>query len=325
MNGLQLEIFTGKSDEFDSFANSNGATIYIYNHTTVYSDSDSVDVSVGQETDINLSKTIISKLKKPYSECEVDHELSTNTKYSEFYYIFNKTNHTYRQDDCMTLCYQMTLVKKCNCFDFNVNFINLFELPPLKACGKHESECIEKIFRQDGVNYYDTCRKMCPKECLSVDYKFEVSFSEYPSNTKLKRIIKKNQFLNKNNDLKKMMLKVNIFFNKLSYQLVKESPSLNISTLFSNVGGTLGEYKFNKINLCLRLNGSKLTGLFLGWSVLSIVEILELFLQILAVTFNILKDFIIGHIKDSKSLNEKKKNQNTNTGRDRNFILLISI
>ncbi len=241
MNGLQLELFTGKRDDFDSFTYSYGAKVFIYNHTTVYSESDSVDVSVGQETNINLSKKIVNKLKKPYSECEVDYNTPGDTKTSEFYNIFLKSNYTYRQDDCMTLCYQMTLVKDCNCFDFAVNFFNLFGVKPLKACGKSESQCMEKIFRHRNLNYYDKCREMCPKECQSVDYTFDVSFSEYPSNTQLKRMVKKNRFLRRQTNLKNKVLKINIHFNKLNYQLINESPALNIGTLFANVGGTLGE------------------------------------------------------------------------------------
>lgn len=71
-NGLRLELFAGKSENFKSFSSIYGAKIFIYNHSTIYTDSEGIDVSIGKATNIALSKTFIQRLKYPYSECTID-------------------------------------------------------------------------------------------------------------------------------------------------------------------------------------------------------------------------------------------------------------
>ena len=64
-------------------------------------------------------------------------------------------------------------------------------------------------------------------------------------------------------EYKSRALALNIYFKTLQYTLITESAKSSIVELFSNIGGTLG--------------------LFLGISLLSFVEIIELVLEILFV------------------------------------------
>lgn len=276
MNGLQLELFVGKRDDFDSLSYSKGAKIFVYNHSTVYSDADSIDVSIAQETNINLHKTLVSKLKKPYSDCEIyTHELNSST--SEFVQTFNRLNFTYRQNDCLNMCYQKLLVKKCECFDFSVSGFNFF-LKAVKSCSLAEISCMEKIFRDPVMNYYDSCRQFCPKECDSVEYGFDVSFSDYPTETRMKSILTDNVYLKSfETNLKNKLLKTNIHFNKLTYEIITETAATSFGSLLANIGGTMG--------------------LFMGFSVLTMFEVLELFFALTFVTSEIIIELIKYYIK----------------------------
>ena len=60
-------------------------------------------------------------------------------------------------------------------------------------------------------------------------------------------------------DIDKAVLRVNVFYETMSYTTITETLSITPETFFSNIGGTLG--------LCL------------GVSILSIVEILELIIN----------------------------------------------
>lgn len=63
----------------------------------------------------------------------------------------------------------------------------------------------------------------------------------------------------------KYYLSFNIYYSKLSYQLVEESPYWDTFLLFSNIGGNLG--------------------LFVGMSFLSFVEVFELVFQLAELLF----------------------------------------
>ena len=61
-------------------------------------------------------------------------------------------------------------------------------------------------------------------------------------------------------------ISLNIFYETLSYDISSESPQLALITLFANVGGYLG--------------------LFLGVSVFSLFEIIQVLIEILSIKFS---------------------------------------
>ncbi len=61
-------------------------------------------------------------------------------------------------------------------------------------------------------------------------------------------------------NVRESVVSLNVYYNSLSYTLATESPKLDIISLLSNIGGSLG--------------------LFMGVSFLSLVEILVLLLDI---------------------------------------------
>ena len=64
-------------------------------------------------------------------------------------------------------------------------------------------------------------------------------------------------------DFKKNILSLTIYYPDLSYTKISESPKLSTSNLISNIGGTMG--------------------LYVGISLLSLVEIIELIIEIILI------------------------------------------
>jgi hypothetical protein len=85
----------------------------------------------------------------------------------------------------------------------------------------------------------------CPLECHENYFKTTFSFSHFA----------------KSDD---NLLKLNIYYDELSYTLINEAASLTIFEMFSNIGGTLG--------------------LFLGISLLSFIEVVEVLFNIFFIT-----------------------------------------
>ena len=56
--GLQLELFVGKQEYYESFSTNVGAQLFIYNQSTVYSETEGIEVAAGFETSIAVTKKI---------------------------------------------------------------------------------------------------------------------------------------------------------------------------------------------------------------------------------------------------------------------------
>ena len=245
--GLQLEILAGKADFFDSFSKGTGIKVFIHNQTSYYSDGEAIDVSVGTETNIELTRTNSESLKDPYSDCKIDSDSTTKDINSVYYKKLIDLSMTYRNIDCTNICYQNNLLDSCKCIDPYANYFDIFgntTIPKFCYFGSDEEEtpdykCYLNLTSTGNLD--DTCTALCPKECSRISYETTTSFSQYPSNSYEGNLLEKYEILGSfSNSLTEKILKLNIYFKAMNYRLTTESPSVTIASLFSNVGGSLG-------------------------------------------------------------------------------------
>lgn len=115
-------------------------------------------------------------------------------------------------------------------------------------------------------NLSKNCFSECPEECESIKFDFTISQSDYPSPYYGKVLLKHFKEFKKIaafddiNKIKESILAVNIFYEDISYTEIHEIPVKSFSQLVSDIGGILG--------------------LYVGCSLLSLVEILELIMEI---------------------------------------------
>lgn len=110
----------------------------------------------------------------------------------------------------------------------------------------------------------------CPLECESVSYNLYTSQAEYPSKNYAKLLMRnpwiRTKYASKNlselteESLKRNMVEITVYYSNLGYENYEEMENMSGLDLASNVGGTLG--------------------LFLGMSFLSLIEFVDVFLQI---------------------------------------------
>ena len=125
---------------------------------------------------------------------------------------------------------------------------------------------LDKVYLSN--NYIKNfCLPLCPLECNKTEFKYLMSMSQLNGFWYV-------DFINKNANLSadfayrnvtaekaaKSFVSVNIYYDSLAYTLSREIPKMNIVSLLANMGGTLG--------------------LFMGVSVFSIYEIIEVLLEI---------------------------------------------
>jgi hypothetical protein len=130
------------------------------------------------------------------------------------------------------------------------------------------------------------CDYACPQKCNTIDYELEVSSATYPNFLYLKKLQSDKQFgrlILKNvsdNELKDFgregMLKLIVNYENLYYTSIDESPKITFETLFGTLGGHLG--------------------FFIGLSILSFIEIVELLIELMLILIEHRKKAVVGQV-----------------------------
>ena len=261
-NALNFILYTGKPNDEYLFQKSDGIILFIHNSTTIpLTQLEGISLSSGYETDIVINQVEFNRLSKPYSDCIIDTS-SPNSFDSKLYKSTFNSIKVYRQKFCLQLCYQEYLIENCNCSDINVPTLTGVDQPCLT---EFDLACAFDKLNEFYNNIYlsQKCMHDCPQECSSFDFDHAAIKSSYPSKFYAELIIESNNNSNRNlttyEDVKTSTLSVNIYYDDLIKTLINEVPSKTIDQLIGDIGGY--------------------TGLCIGTSFLSIIEIFELIYQ----------------------------------------------
>jgi hypothetical protein len=264
-NGLMLELFLFEPSNENFFSILEGFNIFITEQNVDEISVEGIYVPSGFSTNIILDKRVNRKAPKPYSNCTSN--LSSIDSYDSILYkkVFNAYG-VYKKRKCLRLCLQKTIEENCNCTD-----ITSIPYDGKRPCATSKDHACNLVNNRNFIkeNLFQFCD--CPSKCLEVTYKYSSSMVQYPTKNYARVLAKnptiKSNFDNKADitylDLREKIVSINIFFNQIEETLLTESPKTMIPDLTASIGGILG--------------------LFLGMSLLSFVEILEIFLKILLV------------------------------------------
>ena len=258
--GFSLTLFMGIKDELNRVNPNKGIILLILNSSNQFG-STKVELQTGVETKVAIDRYFSTQMPKPYSNCDIDNE--NPKKFDSYFYnkIIN-SNFNYDQQSCLEICYNEIALIKCKCND-----INAFSLGNNTFCSA-DYKCLYNTFHEYLSNtsseyYINTyCLPLCPLECNQTSFGITLSTSdiipEYFSfvvQEKAKSLNITNRTLSKE-DIKNSIVKFSIYYDSMSYTASTESPSLDVISLLAYIGGTLG--------------------LFLGISVLTFVEFVEI-------------------------------------------------
>jgi hypothetical protein len=231
---LTLEVYI--DDSFNPFTASHGVHLLINNRTMLINTAEGIDIGMGTETNIGLNKNQYNKIPYPYSECRTPDTLKDPSLYNALLSM----NVTYRQKDCINLCYQTHVIKTCEC---HVIFYN--NLNSTRYCSTNvDFNCVDYKVSSSLNESLTTCPEKCPQECEYEKFTYSVTSTSYPSRYRFENSIKTNQFFKGRNityeEAKQNMLRINIYFDELRTTQVTEIESMTIPSLLSSLGGTLG-------------------------------------------------------------------------------------
>ena len=256
--GLRLTLFVPKSANRLSTAYSDGLRVFVHNSSIEPTDSDGFYVEPGKASFVAVERTFVSKQPHPYSECK---DLSSFS--SEFYDYFKANNKTYRQKDCIFFCFQKRVILNCSCY--NLYHPRLFDATP--CVSRRQVDCVDRqygLFKSSEID--EECLSQCPLECESIDYDLTISSAAYPTRNYFE--FNKDYFNGTRDfeELRSSLYKINIFYPNLGYVELEELPQTSVIDLLSNIGGTMG--------------------LYIGISFLSLIEIVEVVLEVIFISFS---------------------------------------
>ncbi len=168
-----------------------------------------------QDTDLVISKTIQIAVGPPYSNCNQ----STD----------------YRQVNCNEDCDKKAIKEACSC-GYDIECQRLDQM---------SENCKDAFENQSGID--SKCNQECPVECNQVSFQLKRvdieldidnnTLDDYKALITIK--FKISEF--SNDELKKRMTRLFIYFDKLETTVITQSPSISLTSLIANVGGLLGK------------------------------------------------------------------------------------
>nr|XP_045244720.1 amiloride-sensitive sodium channel subunit delta isoform X2 [Macaca fascicularis] len=216
----------------------------------------SFSVRPGTEATISIREDEVHRLGKPYSHCTsggegVEVELLHNTSYT--------------RQACLVSCFQQLMVETCSCG---------YYLYPLPMGAEHCSSarhpawghCFYRLY-QDLETHRLPCTSRCPRPCRESAFKLSSGTSRWPSAKSAGwtlAALGEQGLPRQSHRQRSNLAKINIVYQELNYRSVEEAPVYSVPQLLSAMG-----------SLC---------SLWFGASVLSLLELLELLLDALALT-----------------------------------------
>lgn len=132
---------------------------------------------------------------------------------------------------------------------------------------------------------------VCPLECERYFFSYSESFEKYPSKNYGLNLAKQDRvarLFNRSvtvNDLRESLASAVIYFADTSLSLVSEAPKMTIDGIFSLLCSIMRQYTALVMFTGLVSNVGGVLGIFVGASILFIVEIAEIVIEFLYVIF----------------------------------------
>ncbi|XP_064115128.1 uncharacterized protein LOC135221243 [Macrobrachium nipponense] len=201
---------------------------------------------------ISVSRTMFERLGLPHGTCNDDYTFGSKMPFK------------YSRKLCNELCFEREIRKRCECRSGVSPAFNALDDGPTYYCNRKQPGdkiCMDMVSR-DYLGGYLDCG--CREACREMRYHTQVTSSKINPQyyTNLHRDRKAVKALC-SNDME--MVNLEIYLESMSYEVISESPTYTWDLLLSNVGGFMG--------------------LFIGMSFVTILELLELVVDLLIVVF----------------------------------------
>ncbi|XP_069111481.1 amiloride-sensitive sodium channel subunit beta-like [Argopecten irradians] len=230
-----------------------------------------ITLSPSYETAIGIRMTKITRLGQPHGTCAVPHKFFRKRMDNNASYHIR-----YSSQACVLDCKEAAIERECDCYESNIHdelytgFFSRSQQMPHCAESVDDFRCATSVTREFLTGAKD-CH--CPNACDETVYSRFFSGRLWPSDEYLEGLLEQacsryDQTVKpcplyrfSRPQLRMNFLRINIYYEDLNFEFLSEEPEYELMNLLSDVGGSLG--------------------LFLGASVLSLGEIIELLIELI--------------------------------------------
>jgi hypothetical protein len=219
-------------------------SVHIQNATTIFRRDQAYNLATGLQITAGIHNIQIERefiQKLPFPYNQCVKQ-DTKENISNLFQYFIENNKTYLQKDCIDLCIEEYMINNCNCKQASLGSISICLNDSLIL------KCIENLydnFIDKTTTIPEHCFEKCPYECDYINYRLQQTYlGQYPDSER-------------KNDL----ILLDIYYPKLIYTLVDQINKIDKFQLVANIGGIFG--------------------LFIGMNFFTLVEIIEILLQII--------------------------------------------
>jgi len=261
-NNLRIGFILNGQDDFREIL------IQIHNHSSPPMDLENGGywLKTGSINYFELKRVFIEKLSAPYNDCLEDIDSFGQNKTIINY--MKRLEKSYSQSECYRICSHLYVLEESNC-NCNTTFEN-FEKDCLtqlinSLLNIQIKKCVAdylKKFRKTLM--IEKCQQFCPEECYSSSYEINNYYEPFPISGSLSSALRNSSDLGvfkSYDEMHKYYIRLYVYYVDLKYTLISENAKTEPYNLISNIGGT--------------------SGLFLGISFLSFIEIVEIIFEII--------------------------------------------
>ena len=275
-NSLVFELYAGVPNEMAELTSQRGFYIFINNNTAYPFNFSPAPLSVtpGFGMTSNVVRSFYNQFNQwpyQYSDCTVseEDELIKPLADTSLFELVKEAEFAYSRDTCILFCYQRLNAPRCNCTNYWISW----RVPGYDYCMSEEQQKCADTFYEDvfneGTYVNDMCIDKCPLECHKQSFDNFLSYYLYPEPAYVTQKLQNNEHLVKyfanetdfNKNLASSVVQFSIFYDSLSYTNVEEEPKITWDSLMGTLGGHLH--------------------IFLGMSLLSFIELIELVVNIM--------------------------------------------
>ncbi|XP_067660960.1 amiloride-sensitive sodium channel subunit gamma-like [Haliotis asinina] len=282
--GLSLMLYAEEQEYISSLSSSVGFKVIVHNPKYMpFPEDEGFAISPGFATSTSISKVTVERVSAPYGKCKA---YGPGVEEPPNIFTTQVPNITYSDQTCKKTCLQKMLVSRCGCCD-NMYPCNRDALTILNSsidhdvgfCILHEetnAKCENVVWKKIENNEM-FCPDSCDPNCKEESHQLEMSAAMWPASSHLPSLVdgfinrftkkKKTPPINMNASadekdtfFRRNMARLNVFYKELKYQKIQTKPAYDWKSLLSDVGGQ--------------------AGLWLGFSLLTLAEILELIVDV---------------------------------------------
>uniref|UniRef100_A0AC35F0S4 Uncharacterized protein n=1 Tax=Panagrolaimus sp. PS1159 TaxID=55785 RepID=A0AC35F0S4_9BILA len=224
-----------------------------------FPNADGYRSAIGKEVDLRVTYGIVSRLDSPYGSCNSLEKLKELNQ--PFYY-----NGTYSVEGCYRSCFQRKISVACNCSDPRFPLPNDLSTSFCQISDTKKYACYEKYIKDNG-DYYHVKGCSCDVTCDETTFTAKVYYANWPYGTFFYQALCTNITLMNGTDQKncqkfyqKNAVSVLVSYARLGYETLEEQPVNSAFDLFNNLAGN--------------------TGLWIGFSAITLAELILIFAQI---------------------------------------------